>query len=155
MDLLEAVHVVVPLASGAGARSRWFLDSALQAHILGMGPAGLATRPELAAPLLETCAVMELVKTAPWSSSRPTLSCLRAGTRELVVLEDHRRQLAAFTVSATATVQAEAFQGLQALRDRVGERLRAGIVLHAGGEARTAGPGLWSLPFQALWASRG
>lgn len=151
-DVLEELHVMAPLASGTGGRSRWYNDSALQAHILGMAPAALETQPVLAEPLLETFAVMELVKTAPWSGSRPALSRLRAGTRDLVVLEDHRGHLAAFDVSATATVQAEAFQGLQALRDRVGERLRVGIVLHAGGETRAAGPGLWSLPFQALWA---
>ena len=90
-----------------------------------MAPAALETRPELAAPLLETFAVMELIKTAPWSGSRPALSHLRVGTQEIVVLEDHRHQLVAFTVSAAATVQAEAFQGLQALRDRAGARLRA------------------------------
>jgi len=154
-DLLEDLHIMAPLASGSGARSRWFIDSALQAHILGMAPAALGTRPELAAPLLETFAVMELIKTAPWSGSRPILSHLRVGTQELIVLEDHRHQLVAFTVSAAATVQAEAFQGLQALRDRAGARLRTGIVLHAGGETRAAGPGFWSLPFQALWAPRG
>jgi hypothetical protein len=153
-DLLEDVHVMAALPSGARAQSRWFNDSALQAHILGMAPTALETQPRLAAPLLETFAVMELVKTAPWSGSRPTLAHLRAGTQELIVLEDHRRQLVAFTVCAATTIQAEAFQGLQALRDRVGERLRTGVVLHAGGEPRAAGAGFWSLPFQALWAPR-
>jgi hypothetical protein len=154
-DLLEDCHLLAALASGPKTRSRWFLDAALQAHLLGMAPAALATQPGLAAPLLETFAVMELVKTAPWSGSRPSLSHVRSGAQNLVVLEDHRRQLVAFTVCAAATVQAEAFRALQALRDRVGERLRAGIVLHAGEATQAAGPGLWSMPFQALWAPRG
>jgi len=154
-DLLEDSLLMAALPSGAGARSRWFNDAALQAHVLGLAPAALETRPALAAPLLETFALMELVKTAPWSGSRPALSGLRAGAQELVVLEDHRHQLAAFTVSAAATVQADAFQGFRALRERVGERLRAGVVLHAGGETRAAGSGFWTLPFQALWAPRG
>ena len=158
-DLLEDCHLLVPLACGAqspGARtqSRRYLDSALQAHILGMAPAALETQPALAAPLLETFAVMELIKTAPWSGARPTLSSFRAGAQELAVLENHRRQLVAFSVCAAGTVQAEAFHGLHALRDKVGERLRAGIVLHAGGESRGAGPDFWVLPFQALWAPR-
>jgi len=151
-DLLEELHVMTALASGAGARTRWFNDAGLQAHLLGMAPAALETRPVLAAPLLETFAVMELVKTAPWSRSRPVLSHLRAGAQELVLLEDHRGQLAAFTVCAGATVQAEAFQGLRALRDRVGARLRAGVVLHPGEAPASAGPGLWALPLAALWA---
>ena len=153
-DLLEDLHVMAALATGSKARFRCFIDSALQAHILGMAPAALETQPALAAPLLETFAAMELIKTAPWSRSRPTLARLQAGPQELVVLEDHRHQLVAFTVSAAATLQGEDFHGLHRFRDRVGERLRAGIVLHAGGETRSAGPGFWSLPLQALWAPR-
>jgi len=90
-----------------------------------MAPAALETLPGPATPLLATFAVMELVKSAPWSGFRPTLAHFRTGTRELVVLEDHR-------------------QGL-----------RMGIVLHAGGETGAAGPGFWSLPFQALRAPGG
>ena len=153
-ELLEDCHVMASLASGPGTRPRWFLDSALQAHLLGMAPEALSTQPALAAPLLATFAVMELIKTAPWSGSRPTLAHLKAGGQDLIVLEDHRRQLVAITVSAAATLQPEAFQGLQALRDKVGDRLRTGLVLHAGGTPRAAGPGFWSLPFEALWAAR-
>ena len=153
-DLLEDLHVMASVASGAGARSQWFIDSALHAHLLGLERANLETLPVLAAPLLETFAVMELIKTAPWSGSRPTLSHFRTGTHELIVMEDHRQQLVAFTVSTAATIQAEAFQGLQALRNQVGERLRTGVVLHTGGETRAAGTGFWSLPLQALWAPR-
>jgi len=154
-DLLEDAHVMAPLASAAGDRARWFNDSALQAHLLGLTPAALEFQPMLASPLLETFAVLELVKTAPWSRSRPGLSRFRAGAQELVVLEDRRGQLAAFTVCAAATVQAEAWQGLQVLRERVGDRLRTGVVLHVGGESRAVGPGFWTLPFEALWAAGG
>jgi len=121
--------------------------------VLGMAFAGLETRPVLAAPLLETFAVMELVKTAPWSRTRPVLHHLTAGARLLVVLEDHRGDLIAFATDASATVQAEAFQGLRALRERVGDRLKAGLLLHPGEAFRSAGAGLWAVPFQALWAS--
>jgi hypothetical protein len=160
-DLLADCHVLASLPvlpehpAGDGSRARWWNDAALQAHVLGMGPAGLATQPGLAEPLLATFAVMELVKTAPWSGSRPALAQVKVGAQDLILLEDHRRQLVAFAVSAAATVTREAFHGLRALRERVGERLVAGIVLHAGGETRAAGPGFWSVPFQALWAPKG
>ena len=58
-----------------------------------MAPAALETLPGPATPLLATFAVMELVKSAPWSGFRPTLAQFRTGTRELVVLEDHRQGL--------------------------------------------------------------
>jgi len=153
MDLLESLQVMAALGSGSG-RYRCFNDPALQAHLLGMVPAALATRPVLAAPLLETFAVMELIKTAPWSRSRPALSILRAGGQALVVLENHRRDLVAITTTGAATVQPEAFQGIRELAGRVGARLKAGIVLHGGEELRAAGPGWWAVPFQALWAGR-
>ena len=140
------------LAAGAGPPFRCYNDPALQGQLLGMATAGLDIRPVLAAPLLEPFAFMELVKTAPWSRSRPALRHLRAGAQSLLVLENHRRDLVAFAVNASATVQAEDFQDLLELRARVGERLRAGLVVHAGDAARPAGPGLWTLPFQALWA---
>jgi hypothetical protein len=153
-ELLEGCHVLAALPSRSGGPYRCCNDAALQAHLLGAAPAALETRPMLAAPLLETFAVMELVKTAPWSQARPALSVLRAGAQTLVVLEDHRRNLVAFAVDASATVQAEAFQGLRDLRAKVGDRWRAGLVLHAGETLRAAGPGLWAMPFQALWAAR-
>jgi hypothetical protein len=150
LDLLADLHVVAAL----GARYRGFNDPALQARVLGMTAAGLETRPVLAAPLLETFMVMELVKTAPWSQSRPSLTMMDTGGQPMLVLENHRRQLVAVIVNASATVQPEAFLGLRALRDQVGARFKAGLVLHAGEQLRAAGPGLWAAPFQALWAAR-
>jgi hypothetical protein len=154
LDILESIHVVASLASEAGAPYRRFNDAALQAHLLGTAPAALEARPMLAAPLLETFAVMELVKTAPWSQARPSLTHLRAGGQDLVLLEDRHGDLVAITTSASVTVQPEAFQGLRELRGRVGDRMKAGIVLHLGDALRSAGPGLWAAPFQALWAAR-
>jgi hypothetical protein len=120
-----------------------------------MGLGALEARPMLAAPLLETFAVMELIKTAPWSQSRPALHQWRAADGQpLVVLENHRRELVAVAVNASATVQAEAFRGLRELQGQAGGRLKAGLVLQVGGQIGSAGPGLWVVPFQALWAPR-
>jgi len=152
LDLLEDLHVVAALDSRTGPAYRCFNDPGLQAHVLGMTAAALETRPVLAAPLLETFAVMELVKTAPWSRTRPLLRHSYAGCQLLVVLEDRHGDLVAVATDAAATVQPEAFQGLRALRERVGDRLKAGLLLHPGEAFRSAGPGLWAAPFQALWA---
>jgi hypothetical protein len=153
-ERLAGLQVLATLPCGSGPPFRCWNDPALEAHVLGMAPAALAARPTLMAPLLETFLVMELVKSAPWSQSRPTLSVLRSGRQLLVLLEDHRRELVAFAADGEATVTPEALQGLRDLRTRVGARMRAGILLHAGAEPRAAGPGLWVLPFQALWAGR-
>ncbi|MDQ2709222.1 MAG: hypothetical protein M3Z25_17015 [Actinomycetota bacterium] len=38
-----------------------------------------------------------------------------------------------------------------ALRDRIGERFSAGVVLHTGPQASRLGDRLYSLPISALW----
>ena len=69
-----------------------------------------------------------------------------------LVLESRRRDLVAVEVKASATVQASDFRGIRALQGLVGDRLKAGILLYAGRDPLPFGPGLWALPFQALWA---
>ena len=132
----------------------YFNDAALQAHLMGIDDAALMAQPLLAGPLLETFAVMELMKAAPWSQARPSLYCFRTSDgREVdVVLENRRRELVGVEVKASATIQPADFRGLRELQSLVGPRLKAGILLHAGREVLPFGPGLWAVPFQALWA---
>jgi hypothetical protein len=50
-------------------------------------------------------------------------------------------------LKASATVRARDFTGLAHLRDRVGARLRAGLVVYAGQRTLPFGNRLWALPF--------
>jgi predicted AAA+ superfamily ATPase len=129
-------------------------DSALLAHLLGLGEAGLEALPGMTGPVLETFVVMELVKTAPLSRLRPTLSHFRtaAGAEVDIVLETRRRDLVGIEVKASSTVQASDFKGLQELRGMVGDRLKAGVVLYTGSETVPFGNGLWAMPVPALWS---
>ncbi len=52
-----------------------------------------------------------------------------------------------------ATVTEADFKGLRALEGLVGERLKCGLVLHAGKEILPFGPRLWAAPIQALWSA--
>jgi predicted AAA+ superfamily ATPase len=162
LALLETLYLLVtlpPWFENLGKRlaktpKLYFNDSALLAHLLGIEAAGLAAQPHLAGPILETFTVMELTKTAPWSRARPALYHFRtsAGREVDVVLENRRRELVAVEVKAAATVQSADFKGIRELQSLVGERLKAGILLHAGKEILPFGPGLWAMPFQALWS---
>jgi hypothetical protein len=133
----------------------YFNDAALQAHLMGIDAAALEVQPRLGGAILETFVVTELVKTAPWSRARPALHHFRTSDgREVdVVLENRRRELVAVEVKASATVQASDFKGIRELQGLAGDRLKAGILLHAGKDVLPFGPGLWAMPFQALWAS--
>jgi hypothetical protein len=50
-------------------------------------------------------------------------------------------------------VRASDFRGLVHLRERVGRRLRAGVVLYAGERTLPFGKDLWAVPLTALWQS--
>jgi hypothetical protein len=54
---------------------------------------------------------------------------------------------------ASASVGPRDFAGLAHLRDRIGSRLAAGIVLYTGERTLPYGDGLWAVPLQALWRS--
>ena len=127
-------------------------DSALLTHLLGADAEGLQDSPALGA-VLETFAVMELVKSAPWSLTQPSLFHIRTSTGQEVdvVLEDRRRRLVGIEVKASSSVRASDFKGLRMFRDLTGERFICGVVLYTGKEILPFGPGLWALPLQALW----
>jgi hypothetical protein len=162
LALLEALYLLVslpPWFENLGKRlvrapKLYLNDPALQAHLVGMDAEGLAAGPGSVGPALETFAVMELMKSAPWSKARPDLYHFRtsAGREVDVVLENRRRDLVGVEVKAAASVQAADFKGLRELQGLVGDRLKAGILLHTGREALPFGPRLWALPFQALWS---
>ncbi|HEY5195423.1 MAG TPA: hypothetical protein VIJ51_00180 [Solirubrobacteraceae bacterium] len=52
---------------------------------------------------------------------------------------------------ASATVRARDFSGLAHIRERVGTRLVAGLILYAGQQTLPFGERLWAVPVQALW----
>jgi predicted AAA+ superfamily ATPase len=162
LALLETLYLVVTLTpwfENVGKRlvkapKLYFNDPALQAHLLGLSADGLESAPKAGGAVLETFTVMELMKTAPWSRTRPALHHFRTsdGSEVDVVLESRGRDLVAVEVKASATVQASDFRGIRTLQSLVGDRLKAGVLLYSGRDPLPFGPGLWALPFQALWA---
>lgn len=128
-------------------------DAGLLCHLLGADAEALQDSPARGA-MIETFAVMELVKSAPWSETRPDLFHVRtsAGQEVDVVLEDRRRRLVGIEVKASSTVGAADFKGLRMFQELTGSRFACGVVLYTGREILPFGPGLWALPLQALWA---
>jgi predicted AAA+ superfamily ATPase len=59
--------------------------------------------------------------------------------------------LAGIESKLTASVRARDFNGLRHLRDRLGERFGAGIVVHTGPDTLPFGDRLWAVPISALW----
>ena len=54
-------------------------------------------------------------------------------------------------VKATTSPGTDTAKHLRWLRDRIGDRFAAGIVLHLGQRASSFGDGIWAVPVSALW----
>ncbi len=54
-------------------------------------------------------------------------------------------------MKAAATVTASDFRELRKLRNAVGKRFAAGVVLHGGEASVGFGDGLFAVPIRALW----
>lgn len=69
-----------------------------------------------------------------------------------VLLEKSDGTVAGVEVKASATVAATDFAALEALRDQLGKRFRAGVVLYQGDQLVPFGDQLWLVPLEALWS---
>ena len=69
-----------------------------------------------------------------------------------MLLEKSDGTVAGVEVKASATVAATDFAALEALRDQLGKRFRAGVVLYQGDQLVPFGDQLWLVPLEALWS---
>lgn len=161
MALLERTFLLIrlpPWSSNLGKRlvkapKIYLNDSGLAAHLLGVPAQENVAPPREAGRLLETFVATELTKALAWSRTRPSLFHLRTQTRVEVdfVLEARNGDLVGVEVKASSSVGTKDFQGLSWLRESVGARFRAGVVLYLGDTLLPFGPDLWACPVTALW----
>lgn len=109
---------------------------------------------ELAGALLETFVTMELVKQRTWATARAELFFYRdARQREVdVVIESVAGDVAGVEVKAAASVDRADSAGLRFLRDELGSRFMAGVVLYAGSATLELDDRVWAVPLAGLWS---
>jgi hypothetical protein len=165
MSLLEATYLVlrlpawsVNLSSRETKRPKVHLvDSGLAAALQGATPATLAPTDPAGATrfgaLLETFAVTEIVKQIGWSRERVVPYHFRTsdGAEVDLVLEHEDGRVAAVEVKAGSLVGPAATRGLRYLRDRVGDRFVAGVLLSSGEHAARVDDRILTAPVSALW----
>ena len=129
------------------------VDTGLACHLIGANTRRLRDDRALLGRMLETFVVGELRKQLSWVAPHASLYHFRtAGGSEVdVVLEQTDGSVAGVEVKGSATVTASDFVALQALRDQLGKRFRAGIVLYLGDRVIPFGEKLWLVPVPALW----
>ncbi|MBI4729514.1 MAG: ATP-binding protein [Acidobacteria bacterium] len=134
---------------------RHLVDPSLVAGALGVDPAGVMRDGVLLGRVLETFVVSQIRAEAALEPIPPRLYHLRAeqGRHEVdLVAEFGAGDLIAVEVKADAAPRAGAARHLAWLRDAVGERFLAGLVLHTGTHVYELGRLIWAVPVCALWS---
>ncbi|MGQ0575204.1 MAG: ATP-binding protein [Pseudonocardia sp.] len=166
LRLLELVYLTIELpawSTNAGARitkrpKLHLADSGLAAHLQGLSADQLAaTDPAGAAAfgaLLETFVVTEVVKQLGWAETAAVPHHYRTpdGVEVDLVLEATDGRVVAIEVKAAPGISPGATRGLAHLRDRLGDRFVAGLVLSTGDQAQRIGDRLAVAPVSALWS---
>jgi uncharacterized protein len=129
-------------------------DPGLLAALVGADARRVTRDDGFAGALFETFVATELERQASWSEEALTFWHLRDGEREVdVIVERPSGQIAGVEVKASATVRPQDFRGLIHLRDSVGDRFAAGVVVYAGERTLPFGDRLWAVPLSGLWTS--
>ncbi len=128
-------------------------DTGLLTHLTNANTERLIEDGVLAGPVFETFAAMELARQCGWTDSSPSLFHYRdRQQREVdVVLELGSGEVAGVEIKTAASVAAKDFAGLRHLRDKLGDRFTAGVVLYTGRRTLSFGERLTAVPLCGLW----
>ena len=164
LTYLENVYLTVELAPWSTNLTKrlsktpkaFVTDSGLAAHLLGVSAPDLERvgHPALGG-LLETFVLTELLKLAAVSPVPVSVWQLREGEdREIdFVLERPGGEVAAIEVKATTSPGTDTARHLRWLKGKLGDRFKAGVVLHLGSRASSFGDGIDAIPVSALWGN--
>ncbi len=130
------------------------VDTGLLTHLLRADGQRIERDAQLAGPVFETFVAMELERQSEWSQAKPSLLHYRdKQQREVdIVLERRGGDIVGVEVKSAATIRSRDFAGLRYLRDRLGDRFKAGVVLYTGQRTLPFGERLRAVPLCGLWA---
>jgi uncharacterized protein len=127
-------------------------DTGLAAALLNLDPSALLKDRAILGQLLETFVFQELRRQASWHEAISFHHFRdKDGAEVDIVLERGHQELAGIEVKASATVTAGDFKGLRKLKETVGNRFTAGVVLYDGDSALGFGDSFFAVPIRALW----
>lgn len=164
VDLLETLFLVHRIPAWSTNLSKRvvsrpkvaLLDAGLAARLVNVTPAGAASaaNPSIAGQILEGFVAGELRRQLSWADEDAHLHHYRdhGGAEVDLVLETGDGRIAGIEVKATSSVSGRDVRWLTQLRDSLGGRFVAGVVLHTGATAAPFGDRITAVPMDALWA---
>ena len=131
------------------------VDSGMLAHLIGADERRIVDDGVIAGTMLESFVAMELLRQADWADRPVQLFHYRdKQQREVdVIIERHDGDVVGIEVKASATPSTIDFTGLRYLRDKLGRRFKAGVVLHTGADTLPFGDRLAAVPVIGSGAS--
>lgn len=134
---------------------RFLVDPGLLSGILRVNADTVLRDGDLLGRLLDTFVAAQLRAELAVTESRPRIYHIRQeqGRHEIDLLgELAARQVIGFEVKAAAAPRQEAARHLVWLRDKLGDRFRAGVVLHTGPRTFPLEQRIVAAPICTLWA---
>lgn len=159
---LEMIHLVTLLptwSTNLGVRVRrhpkvCVTDTGLAAALLGSTPESLVRPTDRArGQMFETFVVNEIRRQSAWSDLGIDLFHYRDryGREVDLICEAPDGRIVGIEIKAGATVRPDHAAHLAWLRDRLGNRFTAGVVLYTGALPLPLGDRIMALPLSALW----
>lgn len=133
---------------------RYLVDAALLAGILRLDVNAVLRDGDLLGRLLDTFVAAQIRAQLALAETRPRLYHLREqqGRHEIDMLgELAGRQLIGIEVKADAAPDRDAVRHLSWLRDQLGDRFAAGVLLHTGQRVYALGERILAAPICTLW----
>ncbi len=129
-------------------------DTGLAGVLLGVDAARLMEDRALFGQMLETFVYNELKRQASWQENDLLFFHYRDKDQYEVdlVIEQYGGKIAGVEVKAAGTVREKDFRGLKRLRQAVGKKFSAGVVLYDGEGVLPFGDRLFAAPVSVLWS---
>jgi uncharacterized protein len=160
LSQLFLLHRLRPWSANLGARQvktpkLLLTDTGLAAALVGVDAARYSGPDQgaLAGGLFETFVVMELIKQASWSTTPVELYFYRDSDKREVdlVVESASGDVVAIEAKTAAATTASDLRGLRVIRDKLGERFKAGVVVYSGEHTLPIDDRIWAVPISGLW----
>lgn len=141
------------LSRAVKAPKTYIADCGLLCHLLGAGEQRIVDDGTVAGVVFETFVVTELARQIAWQEDPPSQYHYRDrdGREVDVVLERRDGSVVGIEVKSAASVSTSDFRGLRQLRDKLGERFKAGVLLYTGPSTVPFGDRLAAVPLAGLW----
>ncbi|MFT4166920.1 MAG: ATP-binding protein [Microlunatus sp.] len=165
LDLLETMYLVQQLPAWSRSFAKRpvsrpkvsLLDTGLAARLLNVSASGAspAAYGGVAGHLLEGFVAGEIRRQAAWAEESFRLSHFRdraAGEVDLI-LETPDGRIAGIEVKSSSRIGSSDAKWLSQLRDQLGKRFVAGLVLHTGPTGGPFGERIAAVPMDVLWTT--